>query len=398
LSILVVTTKAPWPAVDGGRLVVLNTIAALAAAGHDVELVAPFPGPDELRRRVDAALRDCCTPHLVAAAPHSAAAAALIGLSRGMPVTVARHSLAAVRRQVAELVDARSFDVVHAEQLHALPQTAPARQRGVPVVHRAHNVESMIWAYSALHRGPAVRACFAFEARRVSVWEVRAIESADATIALTDSDRRALSELVPAALIPTIPAPFARDLQPGDARLEGEPAVVTLVSPSWTPSRDAVGELVRTVWPGVRRRLPGAVLHVFGAPAAAGSSPGVVFHPAPADSRDAFPAGAVALVPARHPTGVPIKALEAWARGLPLVVDGATAEALGAVDGVEVVIAAGATGYATALARLAEEDGLAQRIVGGGRRALAERHDPAKIADSLVKVYRWAAAKAGGAG
>jgi len=32
LRILVVATKPPWPAVDGGRLVLLNTIEALAAA------------------------------------------------------------------------------------------------------------------------------------------------------------------------------------------------------------------------------------------------------------------------------------------------------------------------------------------------------------------------------
>jgi glycosyltransferase involved in cell wall biosynthesis len=90
-----------------------------------------------------------------------------------------------------------------------------------------------------------------------------------------------------------------------------------------------------------------------------------------------------------------MKALEAWARGLPLLVDGPTAEVLEAEDGRELVVARDAAGYANALARLVEEDGLRQRVVTGGRRALAERHDPAAIAEHLEKVYRWAMANAG---
>ncbi len=71
LRILVVATKAPWPAVDGGRLVLLNTIEALAAAGHHLELVAPFAGAEDDRRQAIDALDGFCIPHLVATGPRS---------------------------------------------------------------------------------------------------------------------------------------------------------------------------------------------------------------------------------------------------------------------------------------------------------------------------------------
>ena len=83
----------------------------------------------------------------------------------------------------------------------------------------------------------------------------------------------------------------------------------------------------------MRRRLPAAVLHVFGGGPNLDGLDGVARHPSPADSRTAFPDGAVVVIPERHPTGVPMKALEAWARGLPLIVDGPTAEILDAGDG-----------------------------------------------------------------
>ena len=41
MNILFLATKPPWPAVDGGRLLVRYTLEGLQAAGHRVTLVAP---------------------------------------------------------------------------------------------------------------------------------------------------------------------------------------------------------------------------------------------------------------------------------------------------------------------------------------------------------------------
>jgi len=386
LRILVIATKAPWPPVDGGRLVLLKTIEALAARGNRVELVAPCT--EHTSETIDA-LSEICTPHLVAARPHSGPASTVLGLARSTPVTVARHALTAVRRKVADLLDAGGIDVIHAEQLHALPQASDAARSGVPVVHRAHNVEGTLWAYSAGYRGPATRALFAMEARRMSAYEIQALQNTACTVVLTEVDRRALSDLVPGAAVHIIRAPFDRELPAGDHPLEGDPAVVTLVSATWAPSRDAVNHLASKIWPTVRRRIPGAMLHVFGGGRELDALDGVVGHPAPEESRTAFPAGAIVVIPERHPTGVPMKALESWARGLPLLVDGPTAEVLEAEDGEELVVARDPQGYADALARLVDEDGLRERVINGGRKALAEKHDPATIAEHLERVYRW---------
>lgn len=390
LRILVVATKPPWPPVDGGRIVLLNTIEALATAGHDVELVTPYTGPENDKRTTVAALEKFCVPHLVPADPRSVPGSLSIGLLRGMPIAVARHTLPRVARSVTALVETGGFDVIHAEQLHALAQTETARRMGLPVVHRAHNVESVLWTFTAQHRGPATRSLVALEARRMSAWEVRALEESACTVALTEVDRRALSELVPGASIHTIAAPFAAELPPGEHRLDGNPAVVTLASATWAPSRVAVEHLASEIWPTVQRRLPDAVLHIFGENLDPSIGAGVTNHPPPEDSRSAFAGGAIALVPERHPTGVPMKALEAWARGLPLVADRSTAAVLEAEDGVELIVARHASGYAEALARLVDDDELRRRVVAGGHSALRERHNPEQVAKHLEKVYRWA--------
>ncbi len=161
LRVLVVATKSPWPPVDGGRLVLLNTIEGLAAAGHTVVLVAPWSGAAEQRRRAADALAPVCDPHLVAAAPRTRHVAAMLGLLTATPMSVVRHTLPEVQRRVAEVIEGGGVDVVHAEQLHALAQTASARAAGLPIVHRAHNVEAALWAFAIRHRGPIARSAVA---------------------------------------------------------------------------------------------------------------------------------------------------------------------------------------------------------------------------------------------
>jgi polysaccharide biosynthesis protein PslH len=131
----------------------------------------------------------------------------------------------------------------------------------------------------------------------------------------------------------------------------------------------------------VRAALPGACLHVFGAEAAGA---GVHRHQAPVDSRQAFVRGAILVVPLRVGSGIRMKILEAWARGVPVVATAAAAAGLEARDGVELLLAADGAEFAAALARLHREPGLATALTAGARALLRRRHDPAGVAEQLV--------------
>ncbi len=387
LKILIVATKPPWPPVDGGRVVVFETLNALSSAGHSVTLVTPVdPIADIPGTRAE--LAKYCTPELVPARPRSASAGMAVSLLSGRPVTIVRHQLPEIRRRVAELVAADRFDVVQAEQLQAVAQTEPAQRRSIPVVYRAHNVESTLWSYAASFGQPLTSAALRREARRLVEWEGRVLRRVTATVALTEIDvdplRRAAGDQSP---IHVIPVPFQTELTTGEVPLAGDPAVVTLASPTWLPSRETVRLIASVWWPEVRRQLPDATLHVFGG-VSAEDRDGVQWHGAPGDSVEAFAAGAVMAIPTRHPTGVPVKALEAWARGVPLVVSSETAAALGTTDGEGVAVADGPAALAAALARIQQEPHFRQKLVDGGRSLLASRHDPVRIAAALAELYR----------
>lgn len=378
LNVLIVATKAPWPPIDGGRFLLKTTLEGLAAAGCRITLVAPGDSDPE---EVSKALSPWCVPRLVPAAPLSPARAML----RRAPLSIARHSLAAVRREVERLLETGRFDLVHAEQLQALPQTEPAAARGIPVVLRAQNVESDLWA-AAARRGRGMKKLLLHrEAKRLADWEGRAVRRAAATLALTREDAVRLRELSGGeGNVKVVPAPFP-DLPPGTGTLPGEPAVVVFGSRGWLPNEEAAAWFQAEVWPAVRAELPGAVLHLFGTDL---DGPGVVPHPAPEDSGEAFAPGSILAVPLRIASGVRIKILEAWARGVPVVATPAALAGLDAEKGREALVAKDAGEFAASIARLHREPGLWERVVQAGRQAREERHDPGKIAERLIDEYR----------
>ncbi|HEV7516844.1 MAG TPA: glycosyltransferase [Thermoanaerobaculia bacterium] len=389
MKILVVATKAPWPPEDGGRLLLLHTLEGLAAAGHRVTLVAPVDPARFDLGSVASALGPLCVPRLVAARPAGRLPTLARTVSRGvpgMPLSVARHALAAVRREVERLLAAERFDLVHAEQLQALSQVP--RQGGPPVVLRAQNVESDLWAATARRRGGGVGALLAVEARRLAAWEGKAVRGTAATVALTPEDAARLAEIAGlTGRVHTVAAPFPASLPAGGTALLGAPAVVVLGSAGWLPNVDSAAWFQGEVWPVVRAALPGAVLHLFGTAEDGGSAAGVMVHPAPEDSADAFPARAILAVPLRIASGVRMKILEAWARGVPVVGTPEAVAGLGAEDGRELLVAGDPVEFAAALARLHTELALARSLVAAGRAALRERHDPAAVTARLAAIY-----------
>jgi hypothetical protein len=391
VNVLAVATKAPWPPVDGGRFLLLNTLQGLAAVGGcRVTLVAPVdPQAFELSR-VARELAAWCEPALVPAAPLSPAAAFL--RTAGKPLSIARHALPAVRYEVERRLAAGRFDLVHAEQLQALPQAEPAFARGMPVVLRAQNVESDLWAEAA-RRGRGPRGfLLRQEARKLAAWEAAAVRRAAATLALTREDASRLRELAAGdpgagrARIGLVRAPFPA-LPPGTGRLAGEPAVAVFGSRGWLPNDEGAAWFAAEVWPAVRAAAPGAVLHLFGAPEER-PGPGIVAHPSPRDSAEVYAPGSILAVPLRIASGVRIKILEAWARGVPVVATPTALAGLEAVDGREALVAGDAQGFAAAIALLHREPALAAALVAAGHQARRQRHDPEEVARTLIQEYQ----------
>ena len=455
MRILWVATKAPRPMIDGGRAVMSATIEMLSdVAGARVTVVTPrstddAAAPDdnfEIVRSVQRNPRFIQQSSYFLDWPNSI----IRSVKSGLPVTIERHAHAALAARVEALLrEEPPFDIVHVEQLQALLIAAPARRAGVACVLRAQNVESAVWD-AAASESPAWRAAaMRFEARRLRRFEAGAIASVDATIALSADDAATLTALNPSAssritvVAPPIPSAWLTgtagsasvpdaddahaihdlhaDARIGhearvEARVEGRreiadapPLFIWIGSAGWAPNDAAREWLLDDIWPAIAARVPGARLHVFGAPARSAGSEGatgagaaeasvpadvrgleagrsgadrsaarepVVWRGAPRESAEAFVPGGILLIPMRAAAGVRMRVLEAWARGIPVIASPAAVAGLDTEDGRDVLIAADGRAFAEAAARLAAQPSLRAGLVREGRATLARRHDP----------------------
>jgi len=176
------------------------------------------------------------------------------------------------------------------------------------------------------------------------------------------------------------------DLPPGKGRLAGEPAVAVFGSRGWLPNEESTVWFATEVWPAVRAALPGAILHLFGAPPGL-EAPGIAVHPSPEDSAEVYAPGSILVVPLRIASGVRIKILEAWARGVPVVATPAALAGLEAEDGREALVARDPQEFAIAITRLHRQPGLAAALIEAGRKARRERHEPEVVAERLIEEY-----------
>ncbi|MEM6796195.1 MAG: glycosyltransferase family 4 protein [Acidobacteriota bacterium] len=397
MRLLWLATKAPWPTVDGGRLVAQLTLEALVARGYRPTVLAPTDRRGEDLAR-EGAERGGYRLERVRASPSPRWLEAAKTPFAGRPWTVRRHALPALARRAAELARERGFDVAHAEQIQAL---ASARElpESLPLVLRAQNVESDLWRGLARRRpllAPAVR----LEAERLAKFEGEAVRRAAATVTLTAEDAARLGALAsggsaarPAqdSSIHPIPAPFPARLEPppgNGSRLPGAPALSLFGSAGWWPNRDGIRWFLERAWPAVRSARPGAVLHLFGYPGALGLE-GVVQHPAPEDSAEALPAENGALVvPLFVASGVRMKILEAWARGVPVLASPAAARGLAlesARGEAPLLLADQPEEWGRRVAQLAERR---EGLVRAARERLETHHAPAAVAARLEEVYR----------
>jgi hypothetical protein len=286
-----------------------------------------------------------------------------------------------------------TYDVIHAEQIHALanlPRSGPLP----PVVLRVQNVESQLWRMVARIK-PRIAWLARREARHMAAYEATAVARTKTTIALTDHDGTMLGGALGMAArrIRVIPPPFPSPLAMTEEPLEGDPAIV-LVGGGWLPNQDSTRWFFASIWDEIRNFMPEAQIHVFGGRVPKTAS-AVNWKRAPSDSITLFRRGAILVVPLRVASGIRMKILEAWARGVPVVASPEAVSGLDGIDGRDFFLARDGSEFAAAIQRLHGDPDLRQRLIDSGRSALSTRHEPNQVASMLETAYVDVASRGG---
>ncbi|MEA2691034.1 MAG: polysaccharide biosynthesis protein PslH [Acidobacteriota bacterium] len=243
-----------------------------------------------------------------------------------------------------------------------------------------------------------------FEARLLALWERRLIERAARVVVVCDRDRQALENRLPRALSDKVSvvrlAIRERKVDPPDAGLvlrppgEEGPVLAITGNLGYFVNVDAVTWWLGNVWPVLQRVRPGLRVVVVGdrptravrqAVAAAGEPVRLI--ESPKDLRTVLQQATLALAPMRCGAGVPIKVLEAWACGVPVVASPWAVAGTSGRQGEDFrVVGQHPIEWVSAILELLDDPAQRQRLADSGRRRLAADYAREVVRDQLLEV------------
>jgi len=425
VRILFLTQVVPYPPDAGPKVKTWQVLRYLHGRGHRVTLVS-FVRPEE-QAGLEALREVCESIHEV---PIRRSRPRDVGYwleaqVSGRPFLVERDDLRGMRRVVDSLLASGTLDAIHADQL-TMAQFATGslggRRRGrgdggtpLPRGHlRVFDAHNAVWTILARMAGntPApLRPFLGQEARRVKLHEGLIVNHFDHTLAVSDTDRKALLEASRAAspreggaddgsssrsqpAIHVIPIAVDTEKLAPVIRAPRGMDIFTMGSMHYPPNADGIRWFAREVFPRVRAALPSATLTIAGRNPpkdlvqwAADESRGVKVSGYVPDLIPFLVDEAAVVVPVRAGGGMRVRILEALARGVPVMTTTIGLEGIEAVPGRDVLVADEPSSFAEGLVRLLQDPAMQTRLGEAGRRLAVERYDWRVALRPLDSIY-----------
>ena len=394
MKILLVTSRYPWPPRRGDQMRAVQMLDFLASE-HEVTLLTPEPGPGQPPPPAGA-------PYKVELYRPTRGATSLFGmgrvLARNLPLQSGLFYQPDLGRKLRELAPKMDLGIlqlvrlaVHLEDFGSTPLLVDL-------------IDSLSLNFSLRSEVDRVwlRPLLKLEARLLAVGERKLAERAAGVLVVCERDRQALVNRLPPELAARVSvvrlSVRERRVEPPEEReklwREGDkgPVLVMTGNLGYFVNVDAVTWWLREVWPSLRRVRPDLRVVVAGERPAAAirreiERAGVTLIEAPRDMRSIISQATLSLAPMRCGSGVPIKVLEAWAVGVPVV---ATPWAVAGTSGRQGedfrLVGTHPIEWVHAIEELLADPIARQRLAESGRRRLIADYSRETVREQLLGV------------
>lgn len=390
LNILFVTTKLPYPPLDGGRIAVLETIKRLSGRGHHVTLCCFSYSDDPQKVKV---MEQFCNVKLIHRDTRSRLVPALLNIFSPISYTISKYRCKKMGKMISLLLTSQLFDLVHIEHLHMAHYLPIVKTYGLPVILREQNVETLLVDRFA----QKVRGLQSLYARtqvaKLRRFESTACEQADLCLAITDEDEKRLRELNPRIKTAVVPAGVDIEyFNPKNRSLEEPYTIVSVASMDWLPNTDGILWFCNQVFPQIKQQLPQIKLYLVGnnPPTSIqklADSKNIIVTGFVEDVREYIARGSVFIVPLRIGSGMRLKILQAMAMGKTVISTYIGAEGIKATHGKNVLLANNPEEFATLTLYALNNPTLRQQIGREARRLVEVYYSWDRIVDLLEDIY-----------
>jgi polysaccharide biosynthesis protein PslH len=395
MKILLVTSRYPWPPRRGDQMRAVQTLDFLAEE-HEVTLLAPAPGKDqppppsraryqvELYRPGGMAIFAGMARAVVKHLPLQTGLFYQPDLGRKLRELAPRHDLAIL--QLVRLA-------IHVEDVRDTPFV-------VDLIDSLSLNFSLRAAVDRWWLAPLLK----FEARLLARAERRLAERSERMLVVCDRDRQALVNRLPPDLAAKVSvvrlSVRERNVDPplDTEKLwrEGDkgPVLVMTGNLGYFVNADAVTWWLRGVWPQLRTFRPDIRLVIAGdrpSPALRREieKAGARLIESPRDLRSVISQATLSIAPMRCGSGVPIKVLEAWAVGVPVLASSWAVAGTSGRQGEDfILVGQHPVEWVTAVTDLLGNPSARRWLIENGRRRLTADYSRETVRRQMLDVIR----------
>jgi len=393
MRVLLLTQILPYPPDAGPRVKTWHVLKDMLAREHEVTLVS-FVRKDE-KQHLNV-LESLCKQ--VVAIPIRRSRLKdirswILSIVTGRSFLIVRDDLREMRTVIKTLIDQNTYDIIYADQL-SMTQFVPPKKDGIHQPYRIFDAHNATWMIiDRMREGYAwwLRPLLTAEMQRIKQYEGRIVREFDHTLAVTKIDRAALRAAVDGSheagisvlgTISVIPiAVDTEDLIPVE-QIPTSREILTLGTLHYKPNADGIRWFLRNVFPLVQGEIPEVRLTIVGKNppdeflALAREIPeSVVVTGYVKDLAPHFERSALIVVPVLAGSGMRVRILEAFARGMPVVTTSIGLEGIEAHPGSDVMVADTPFAFASSVIQILRDTNLQNELSKNGRKLAMRRYD-----------------------
>lgn len=395
MKILMLTPYLPYPPSSGGQVRSYNLIKNLAA-DHQITLFSLIKHDQEVKYIKE--LEKFCQKVRVfkrSEKPWTLRNILRTGFSL-YPFLVIRNLAFEEKEAVEKELKQNRYDLIHAETFYVMPHIPKTK---VPTLLVEQTIEYQVYQhYAQNNKNIILKPLLYIDVAKIKFWETKFWRKANKVVAVSDSDKKKMQNLVPGLDVGVVPNGAGEDLLAvwSQRKEQKKPIVFFQANFLWLQNVEAAINLATKVFPFIKKEIPQAHCLIVGQAAKKKIGHFVSKDIEVRDLeisdiegvKEAYRQATVFVAPLRGPGGTRLKVLGAMAAGVPVVTTSVGIEGIEAKDNQEVLIRNGGKELAKAAVELIKDKDNYQRIIKAARNLVEKKYSYKAIANILDKFYQ----------
>ncbi len=178
------------------------------------------------------------------------------------PFIVEKYKTRKMEQKINEIIKQNNIDIVH---LDLLPLAEYIKiVKNIPIVLVEHNVESDLLLKRIRYEKLIFKWFYFIEYLKLKKFEKWAIKNVDVTISVSENDKMRLNNLSKCSKIEIVENGVDIERYKNNNTEEDKYTILFVGGLNWFPNLDAVKYFTKKIWPNIIRQIPNAIFKIVG--------------------------------------------------------------------------------------------------------------------------------------